>query len=147
MSKTRAQAHLLSSTLYPVPLVSVICVADEANIIPLMCSALHQRIVLGLQDFPVLGLLHDPRDSDVFRILIGWLCESPTGTPTVRPPFYNVRFETHVTDRQCRYSSFTSRPLLTHSRPNTHLNMECSISANLCPLWPSPIFSLVYAQE
>ncbi|KAI1787520.1 hypothetical protein LXA43DRAFT_1098239 [Ganoderma leucocontextum] len=86
MLSTTAQAHLLSSPLHPVPLIPVVCVADHENIIPLLCSALHQRKVLGHQDFPVLGLFRHPQDSDVFQVVIGWLEESSAeATSTVRP--------------------------------------------------------------
>ena len=68
------QHHLLPTPFYPAPLVPLLCAADEDDILPLMCAALHQRHALGL-DTPVVGLLL-PRDSGVrarCEVLLGWM--------------------------------------------------------------------------
>ena len=72
------QHHFLPTPFYPAPLVPLLCAADEDDILPLMCSALHQRHALGL-DTPVVGLLL-PRDSGVgarCEIMLGWMELSP----------------------------------------------------------------------
>lgn len=69
------QKHILPSPFYPRPLVPLLCVADEGEIVPLMCSALHQRHALGLDDLPVVGLLI-PRlggNSSSCEVLFGWM--------------------------------------------------------------------------
>ncbi|KAI0808037.1 hypothetical protein C8Q74DRAFT_109342 [Fomes fomentarius] len=69
------QRHILPSPFYPRPLVPLLCVADEGEIVPLMCSALHQRHALGLDDSPIVGLLI-PRlggNGSSCEVLFGWI--------------------------------------------------------------------------
>ncbi|KAI0349505.1 hypothetical protein OH77DRAFT_1432014 [Trametes cingulata] len=66
-----AQSHLSYATLDPVPLIPLVVVADEDDIISLMCSSLHQRRTLGVLT-PVLGVAYTPT-RHVCRILFGWL--------------------------------------------------------------------------
>ena len=68
------QHHLLPTPFYPAPLVPLLLAADEDDILPLMCAALHQRHALGL-DTPIVGLLL-PRDSGVSarcEFLLSWM--------------------------------------------------------------------------
>ncbi|KAI0695686.1 hypothetical protein C8T65DRAFT_743897 [Cerioporus squamosus] len=66
------QQHILPSPFYPSPLVPLLCVANEGNIVPLMCSALYQRRVLAL-DVPVVGILL-PRSGPLrCELLFGWV--------------------------------------------------------------------------
>ena len=66
------QHHILPSPFYPKPLFPVLCVADEWNIVPLMCSALHQRRMLAL-DVPVVGVLLSRTSPPRCEVLFGWM--------------------------------------------------------------------------
>ncbi|KAI0349813.1 hypothetical protein OH77DRAFT_1431642 [Trametes cingulata] len=66
-----AQSHLSYAALDPVPLVPLVVVADEDDIISLMCSSLHQRRTLGVLT-PVLGVAYTPT-KHICCILFGWL--------------------------------------------------------------------------
>ena len=65
-----AHLHVTASPFHPVPLVPILCVADEHNIVPLLVSAVSQRTALGL-DVPVIGILHSTSGSTV-SILVAW---------------------------------------------------------------------------
>ncbi|KAI0349503.1 hypothetical protein OH77DRAFT_1594191 [Trametes cingulata] len=71
-----AQRHLLHTALDPVPLIPLLCIADEADIVPLMCSSLYQRRTVGV-DTPVLGVAYSP-ENQVFRVLLGWFTHATT---------------------------------------------------------------------
>ncbi|RPD58250.1 hypothetical protein L226DRAFT_141788 [Lentinus tigrinus ALCF2SS1-7] len=66
------QQHIFPSPFYPTPLVPLLCVADERNIAPLMCSALYQRRALSL-DAPVVGVLLPRSGLPQCEILFGWI--------------------------------------------------------------------------
>ncbi|TBU54805.1 hypothetical protein BD310DRAFT_728494 [Dichomitus squalens] len=77
ISASIAQAHFTSSTAYPIPLVPMLCIATRAGIVPLMCSAMHQRKALGCEDIPVLGITqHQIESNSTLQILVGWIEES-----------------------------------------------------------------------
>ncbi|KAI0740448.1 hypothetical protein C8Q76DRAFT_707850 [Earliella scabrosa] len=72
------QQHLLPSPFYERPLAPLLCVADERDIVQLMCSALHQRHALGLDDMPVVGILApraqtSTRGRALCEVLFGWI--------------------------------------------------------------------------
>ncbi len=62
--------HLLATPLHPLPLVPILCVADEHNIVALMVSAVFQRQALGL-DLPVIGILY-PTTGSIISVLVAW---------------------------------------------------------------------------
>ena len=55
MSAAQLQAHLVTSPFHPVPLIPILCVADEKNIMPLLRSALSQEQALGHR-LPIIGV-------------------------------------------------------------------------------------------
>ncbi|RPD58272.1 hypothetical protein L227DRAFT_192502 [Lentinus tigrinus ALCF2SS1-6] len=69
--------HVLS-TCHPHPLIPVLCVADELNLLPLMTSTLYQRRALNLE-VPVVGILL-PRSSTTCKVLFGWVEDIPGPT-------------------------------------------------------------------
>ncbi|RPD58247.1 hypothetical protein L227DRAFT_191969 [Lentinus tigrinus ALCF2SS1-6] len=69
--------HVLS-TCHPHPLIPVLCVADELNLLPLMTSTLYQRRAWNLA-VPVVGILL-PRSSTTCKVLFGWVEGSPGPT-------------------------------------------------------------------
>ena len=75
---TVLQRHLLPTPFHPLPLAPLLCVADEDNILPLMCSALHQRHALGLAA-PVVGILlhRDLSENARCEVLFGWIERYP----------------------------------------------------------------------
>ena len=84
MSSHAIEHHILPFPFYPKPLVPVLCVADEWNIVPLMCSALHQRRMLAL-DVPVVGVLLSRTSPPRCEVLFGWMeREVRTGYSLVR---------------------------------------------------------------
>ena len=52
-------------------ILPLLCVADEANITPLMSSVLYQRYVWGIDD-PVVGISFS-KTGTIGRVLLGWL--------------------------------------------------------------------------
>ncbi|TBU28811.1 hypothetical protein BD311DRAFT_310194 [Dichomitus squalens] len=77
ISASIPQAHFTSSTTYPIPLIPMLCIATRADIVPLMCSAMHQRKALGCQDIPVLGITQNQIESNsTLHVLVGWMEES-----------------------------------------------------------------------
>ncbi|KAI0695682.1 hypothetical protein C8T65DRAFT_664933 [Cerioporus squamosus] len=66
--------HLLATPFHPLPLVPILCVADEQNIIALMISAVSQRKALGM-NLPVIGILY-PTSGSVFSVLVAWRDDS-----------------------------------------------------------------------
>ncbi|RPD58262.1 hypothetical protein L227DRAFT_654949 [Lentinus tigrinus ALCF2SS1-6] len=66
--------HLTPSTFHPSPLVPVLCVADEVNIVPLLSSALLQRRELEIME-PVVGILL-PTSGSKCQVLFGWMEEN-----------------------------------------------------------------------
>ncbi|TBU44894.1 hypothetical protein BD309DRAFT_761408 [Dichomitus squalens] len=70
-SSSDVELHLFPSPFHPRPLAPLLCVADESDLIPLMCSALHQRRALGL-DASVVGILL-PRTGSTCEVLFGWI--------------------------------------------------------------------------
>ncbi|KAI0695689.1 hypothetical protein C8T65DRAFT_698638 [Cerioporus squamosus] len=68
-----SEQHLTPSFLHSSPLVPILCVADEENIVPLLSSALLQRRELNIVD-PVVGILL-PRTGSSCQVLFGWMEE------------------------------------------------------------------------
>ncbi|RPD58269.1 hypothetical protein L227DRAFT_192463 [Lentinus tigrinus ALCF2SS1-6] len=66
--------HLTPSTFHPSPLVPVLCLADEVNIVPLLSSALLQRRELEIIE-PVVGILL-PTSGSKCQVLFGWMEEN-----------------------------------------------------------------------
>lgn len=69
------ELHLFPSPFHPKPLVPLLCVADERNIIPIVCSTLHQRRALG-RDAPVVGILL-PKSGSTCEVLFAWMEQEP----------------------------------------------------------------------
>ncbi|RPD56774.1 hypothetical protein L227DRAFT_602770 [Lentinus tigrinus ALCF2SS1-6] len=69
--------HLTPSTFHPSPLVPVLCIADEVNIVPLLSSALLQRRELEIIE-PVVGILLPAIGSEC-QVLFGWMEENTDG--------------------------------------------------------------------
>lgn len=65
-----ADRHIFPSAFYPTPLVPVICVAGEDDIIPLMVSILHQSRVVP-HGLPVVGIWYCAIN-EVCRVFFGW---------------------------------------------------------------------------
>ena len=86
MSSVALELHLFPSPFYPRPLVPLLCVGDEQNIVPLMCSALHQRRALGRADVPVVGILL-PGSGSTCEVLFGWVEKGPRPGRTLVGPF------------------------------------------------------------
>ncbi|TFK86009.1 hypothetical protein K466DRAFT_168040 [Polyporus arcularius HHB13444] len=73
--------HVLATPLHPLPLVPILCVADEHNIVALMVSAVFQRQALGL-DLPVIGILY-PTTGSIISVLVAWR-DDTTPVPSIR---------------------------------------------------------------
>ena len=69
--------HITPSTLHPNPLVPILCVGDEFNIVPLLSSASLQRRELGIAG-PVMGILL-PVTGSYCQVLFGWMEENTDG--------------------------------------------------------------------
>ncbi|KAI0631579.1 hypothetical protein C8Q77DRAFT_1127728 [Trametes polyzona] len=52
------------------PLLPVICIADENNLVPLVLAALHQRLVL-CYEVPVVGIMYSAA-TEACQVMIGW---------------------------------------------------------------------------
>ena len=80
-SSSDVELHLFPSPFHPKPLAPLLCVSDEANVIPLMCSALHQRRALGM-GVPIVGILL-PRVGSTCEVLFGWVEKEPRAGRTL----------------------------------------------------------------
>ncbi|PIL34276.1 hypothetical protein GSI_03051 [Ganoderma sinense ZZ0214-1] len=76
LSSAALELHLFPSPFHPQPLVPLLCVGDEQNIVPLMCSTLHQCRALGRADVPVVGILL-PGSGSTCEVLFGWIEKGP----------------------------------------------------------------------
>ncbi|KAI1787514.1 hypothetical protein LXA43DRAFT_709064 [Ganoderma leucocontextum] len=82
LAPSALELHLFPSPFHPKPLVPLLCAGDERNVVPLMCSVLHQRRALGRPDVPAVGILL-PRSGSTCEVLFGWMEREPRSGRTL----------------------------------------------------------------
>ena len=71
MSAAQLQTHLLANPFHPVPLIPILCVADDNNITPLLRSAVAQKHALGHR-LPIVGVRFPSSGPPICQVLLAW---------------------------------------------------------------------------
>ena len=77
MSAAQLQAHLVTSSFHPLPLIPILCVADDKNIRPLLRSALSQKQALG-HGLPIISVRFPSSGPPICEVLLASEDDPPT---------------------------------------------------------------------